>query len=78
MSDKPLFQNADEQEATYAPQQQASDDVADSGVAVAPATAGAFVAGDATPGPTSPAAAPAVGAAALAEESEENDDRGAP
>jgi hypothetical protein len=74
MSDKPLFQDADEQEATYAPQQLSPDDAASESV-VAPATAGAFVAGDAAPG-VSNEAAPVVGAAALAEETEDDDTAG--
>lgn len=72
MSDAPLFQDADEQEAIYAPQQVSPDGDAGSDATVVAATAGAFVAGDAAPG-IGNEVAPVVGAAVLAEETKDDD-----
>ncbi|HEX6288357.1 MAG TPA: hypothetical protein VFZ66_04160 [Herpetosiphonaceae bacterium] len=95
MSDKPLFQNTDEQEAIYAPEQlpegsaqktaaevEARDSANAVGGGVVPVPAagvmGAGVAGGASgTGTPTGGAAPAVGAAALANETEatNTDDR---
>jgi hypothetical protein len=81
MSDRPLFQNADEQEAAYAGNQGAGGDADDgvlpaAGAAAIVGGAGAAGAGSAGPGNVSGnvagSVAPAIGAAALAEESDEN------
>lgn len=74
MSDKPLFQNADEQEARYAPEQLAPKETS-AGVDIAPTVAGAYLpenAGPTSAGVSNPIA-PVVGAAALAEETEQQD-----
>ena len=76
MSDKPLFQDADEQEATYAPQQTSDGADQDAPPLVVPA---AGVLGGGLSGATGPAAGsvgtgvPAVAGAAL--EGETNDAR---
>jgi hypothetical protein len=97
MSDRPLFQNTDEQEEAYAPQElpvgtagerRAADEEgrdasgADVGAAgVLTGAAGGAVATGALSGnvgtttgvtPAGPAASPAIGAAALAQETEDN------
>ena len=96
MSDRPLFQNTDEQEAAYAPQelpvgspgeQRAADEggrgeaAGTTGAAgVMPAAGGAVATGalsgnvGTTTGvtPAGPAASPAIGAAALAQETEDD------
>lgn len=72
MSDQPLFQNADDQEEKYAPQQLPQNDNAPSGVAVVPTTAGAFNAADVAPG-GSTVTGPVIGAAALADETEHHE-----
>ncbi len=69
MSDQPLFREADEQEAKFAPQQLPRDDD-DARGAIAPTTAGAFLPADAAPGPATTPTAPVVGAAALAQETQ--------
>ncbi len=71
MSDTPLFQNADEQEEIYAPQQLPQHDHSTTGVAVVPTTAGAFNPADVAPG-TATETSPVIGAAALAEETEKD------
>jgi hypothetical protein len=92
MSDRPLFQDADEQEATYAPQQvpgEADQVAADEGaadrevdvpVAALPIAASGAAANTAGPGYAGGSAgtvsglAPAVGAVALANEIEKQDE----
>ena len=94
MSDRPLFQNTDEQEAAYAPQQlsggdEAGEVVGERGVsdattvgAVAPLPIAATGAAVNAAGPgfaggtagTTGGALPALGALALAEETEEQDE----
>lgn len=73
MSDQPLFQNADEQEEKYAPQQLPQNDASAPGVAIVPTTGGAFQAGEVASG-TATETGPVVGAAALAAESERDDE----
>jgi hypothetical protein len=92
MSDRPLFQNTDEQEAAYAPQQlpddadhvSAEDDAADRNavlpVAALPIAATGAAANSAGPGyaggtaGTAGGVVPAIGAVALANELENQDD----
>ncbi len=73
MTDQPLFQNADEQEETYAPQQLPQNEDSAQAVPVVPLTGGAFQAGEVAPG-TATQTGPVVGAAALAAESERDDE----
>ncbi len=79
MSDTPLFQNTDEQEEAYAPQQAPGTSDSDEAGLVVPAAAvvGTTSAGtSAGTGTGAPSAgvAPAVGAAALADEAEDQGD----
>ncbi len=73
MSDRPLFQDADEQEATYAPQQ--TQDAPQDGMPLIVPAGGALGPGiTGTPGPGAgsvAAGAPAVGAAELGTETDD-------
>jgi hypothetical protein len=86
MSDRPLFQDADEQEATYAPQQvpagDAGDGTIDTGVPLVALPIAATGAAASTAGPgyaggsagTVSGVIPALGAAALANETERDEE----
>ena len=80
MSDTPLFQNTDEQEAAYAPQELPEASVQEAGLvmpaaAVVGTTSAGTSAGTGTGAPSA-GVAPAVGAAALADETEDQGDAG--